>query len=387
MILRVSELSPPLYIDSVKRLERWLESVRDSRVIAVDTESDSFYSYREKVCLIQMTAAEEDVLIDPLAVDDLSCLGPVFADPDRVKIFHDAGYDLACLMRDYEFEFAGLFDTMLASRMLGIRKFGLAAILKERFDCEASKEHQRSDWGRRPLSPGQIQYARYDTHFLPRIYEHLVEELDAANRLVWAEEEFSRLPKLIQPASRMVAPDRDAFWRVKGAKHLGPEPLGRIRELYKARDKIAQRLDRPPFKVFSDLAMVALAEDPPASLRELRPVRGLGQAAIARFGRDIIEALGIAQPVNGKAPPGSGRRRRTGRFLDPDARDRYEALRDLRRVKADDLGLEPEVLLGNATLETLARNPPKQSGDLVAAPEFSGWRGPLLVDAIVDLLK
>ena len=124
----MTDLSTLEYVDSPELLEEWIDHLRGAQRIAVDTESDSFHHYQEKVCLIQMTANGRDAIIDPLKLEDIQCLAEVFADPDRIKIFHDVGYDLLCLKRDFGFEIRGLFDTMLASRLLGKKKFGLASI-------------------------------------------------------------------------------------------------------------------------------------------------------------------------------------------------------------------------------------------------------------------
>ena len=378
----------PLYIDTTKALEAWVNHVSKATLVAVDTESDSFHRYREKVCLIQMTALGLDAIVDPLALDSLEPLKAIFDDPRYTKIFHDAGYDLICLHRDYGFKLRGLFDTMLASRLLGHRAFGLAVILRERFAFEANKRLQRSDWAQRPLSDEQLAYARYDTHFLPQLTEMLTAELKAAGRWEWALEDFDRLPEVSERlVVRDPTPDDDTgFWRVQGAKALTPPQRGRLRALWHVRDRVAERMDRPPFKVFGDWVLMELAQHPPTSLGDMRPRPGLRRAGIDKFGPEIMAALAHAEPIKGGPPPGSGRRRRSGRLLDPDARDRYEALRDLRRSEADNLNLEPEVLLGNAILEDLARRPPTQVAELQERPELRGWRGPHLQQPLLHLL-
>ncbi len=382
------QLEPPRYIDTRDALISWVDILSRADVIAVDTESDSLHRYREKVCLIQMTALGHDALIDPLAIDDLACLADMFADPRRVKIFHDACYDLVSLSRDFGFRFAGLFDTMLASRMLGQREFGLAAILKQRFGFGADKRLQRSDWAIRPLSAEQVSYARFDTHFLPELYVQLSQELDGKGRLAWAREEFGRLPEVaarITPRSAGV--DANGFWRVRGVKALSPLEKGRVRALWLMRERIAERLDRPPFKVLGDSVLIDLAQDAPESLEALQPRPGLRRAGVDRFGAEIMRSLREAKPVNGGPPPGSGRRRRSGRFLDPDVRDRFEALRTMRREKAETLGIDPEVALGNAVLEEFARRPPQSVDEVLARPELQGWRRSIFAEAIVGCLQ
>ncbi|MEO1171882.1 MAG: HRDC domain-containing protein [Myxococcota bacterium] len=377
---------PPTYIDTEEKLADWLSYCEGKTVLAVDTESDSFHHYREKVCLIQMSATGRDAIIDPLAVD-IEPLRETLKDPKIAKIFHDAVYDLVCLKRDYDFEVEGIFDTMVASRLLGYKSFGLGPILNERFGFVANKKLQRSDWARRPLSAEQIDYARFDTHFLEELRIALIDELEAAGRLKWAEEEFARLPEVanrIRP--RATGPDPDGFWRVKGIRNLGPEILGRIRSLHMAREKIAERVDRPPFKVFGDHVLVELARHPPKRLSDLRPRPGLRKAGVDRFGKEIFDALSKATPVKGKAPKGVGRRRRHGRFLDPDARQRYQDLRDVRKEVAGEIGIDPDVALGNAALEEFAKAPPSTLGDVRRHPEHEGWRAEYLAEPIYRAL-
>lgn len=376
------------YIDSNEALAAWVERLTHADVVAIDTESDSFHRYREKVCLLQMTALGEDAIIDPLAVTNMHLLAALFADSKVTKIFHDAGYDLVCLGRDYDFRVTQIFDTMLASRLLGWQQFGLAAILQQRFGFTADKRWQRSDWAQRPLMPEQLTYARYDTHFLPRLAEELQKDLQAMGRWEWALEDFGRLPAVsARVAPREPGGDPNGFWRVSGVKLLSPICKGRVRELYMMREKLAAELDRPAFKVLGDHLLLELAKHPPKTLRELYPRPGLRRGGIERFGEEILAALEKATIVKGSAPPGTGRRRRAGRMLDPVMRERYEKLREVRRNKAEELKIDPEVALGNSTLEDLARQPPTSARELAEREEFRGWRGPLFCEVIVTALK
>jgi ribonuclease D len=376
------------YIDTPKALAEWVQLLRTAPIIGVDTESDSFHRYREKVCLIQMTAQGCDAIIDPLALPSLTPLADIFADPAHTKIFHDSGYDLVCLRRDFGFEVRGLFDTMLASRLLGVRQFGLAALLKARFGFEADKRYQRSDWAVRPLSPEQLAYARYDTHFLPQLQAQLAEELAACGRLVWALEDFARLPEAVnRQTARAPGPDPLAFWRVQGARALPPDALGRLRQLVLVREQTAEQLDRPPFKVLADWALLKLAEAPPASAAALVQSPSLRRAGADKLAPQLMAALARAEPVVGGPPPGAGRRRRSGRTLEPEARERFEKLRALRRTLASKLDVEPEVALGNALLEDLARAPPTDLASLGGRPELRGWRRPLFAQALFHALQ
>src|SRR5688572_19484540 len=160
-------LPPPVWVADQNSLKHMVAKLSVQPRIAVDTESNSLHAYRERVCLIQFSIPEVDFVVDPFAVkEDLSSLAPVFADPKIEKIFHAAEYDLICLRRDFGFQFANLFDTMQAARILGYPFVGLDNILLEKFGVRIDKKHQKANWGARPLTSQQIDYARQDTHYL-----------------------------------------------------------------------------------------------------------------------------------------------------------------------------------------------------------------------------
>ena len=375
-----------LYIDTPEALAEWVEVLRGASVIAVDTESDSFHHYEERVCLIQMTAQGKDVIIDPLSIDDISALGEFFENSRVIKIFHDAGYDLICLHRDFGFRFAGLFDTMLASRLIGRKRFGLASLLQDYFEFTTDKSLQRSDWTKRPLSEKQQRYARYDTHFLHDLMHILADELIKVERYEWAVEEFARIPGLMRQLNRPAAHDPEGFWRLRGLGKLSDDELGRVAALYKSRDAIARRLDRPPFKVMSNELLVKLAVENPQRIAQLKPRPGLRQAGIERFGKELIQALVSAKPLTTDRKE-ERRRRRSGRFLDPSSRKRFEKLRAMRKSIAETMELEPDVLMSNATLEDLALSPPLDADALRARDDIAGWREPIFVDPILETLS
>src|SRR5206468_9217643 len=139
------------------------ESLTGRAALALDTESDSLHHHVEKVCLVQLaTDRGEAWLVDPLALRDLSPLGPVMADPGVVKVLHGADYDVSTLKRDFGFRFENIFDTMIAARLLGRKQVGLQAVVQEALGLTLAKEGQTADWSRRPLPPGQEAYAAAD---------------------------------------------------------------------------------------------------------------------------------------------------------------------------------------------------------------------------------
>src|SRR5262249_49707358 len=156
--------------------------LRQARDLAIDTEADSYYAYRVKVCLLQVSTSAGDYLIDPLAGLDLAPLAELAADGAVRKVFHAGSNDIPLLRHHHGFEFVTLFDTMLAAQVLGLRRPGLASLLKDRFGVEQKKTYQTSDWSKRPLSDGQLEYAAGDTRWLLELRDQFERELAAKGR-------------------------------------------------------------------------------------------------------------------------------------------------------------------------------------------------------------
>ncbi|MEM8710133.1 MAG: ribonuclease D, partial [Planctomycetota bacterium] len=199
MDAKIEALPPPTLVENQDDFEELLDILEEEDEIAVDTEADSFYSFRDKVCLIQVTARDRDWLVDPLGGLDLSDLGSILSDPRKTKVFHDAEYDVLILGREYGFQFAGLYDTRVAAAVLGSDAPGLASVLSHRFGVQLDKSQQRSNWAKRPLTAKQIAYARLDTRFLLPLMHEQKEELERQGRRMIVDTECRRLEALEPP--------------------------------------------------------------------------------------------------------------------------------------------------------------------------------------------
>ena len=181
------EMEPRIiHVRDAAGLEACGDRLRESAVIGVDSESNSMYVYRERVCYLQIAAGDTIYLVDTLAVDDIDPLLPAFADPAIVKVLHGADYDVVCLGRDYGARFGGLFDTMIAAQLLDRDGLGLAALCRDFFDVELDKSLTKHDWGRRPLEEHYVRYLVEDVLYLEGLREKLLVELCEAD----IEEEF-----------------------------------------------------------------------------------------------------------------------------------------------------------------------------------------------------
>jgi ribonuclease D len=357
-------LRPPVFVADRRGLNALVATLAAEPAVAVDTESNSLFAYRERVCLIQFSIPARDYMVDPLALPDLSALAPLFANPRQQKIFHAAEYDLLCLKRDYGFAFAEIFDTMVAARTLGWPQMGLAAILSERFGVKMDKKHQRANWGQRPLTPAQLDYARLDTHYLFALRDVLAQELAAAGRTEEAREEFARLTR-VRPESNGAGPN--GFWRLNGVRDLPPRQVAVLHELYWYRERQAERANRPPFKVMNDQTLLEIAQRCPAQSRDLQGVTGMTSAQIRRHGAALLDAVkrGLSAPP--PRPPQAA--------LEPEAvRERYERLRQWRKQKAQARGVESDVIVARDVLWELARRAPRTPAELAAIEDLGPWR-------------
>lgn len=341
-------------------------------VLAIDTESDSLFSYFDKVCLLQISDDSRHYIIDPLAVD-ITPLDSLFADPDIVKIFHAAEYDVMTLRRDYGFRFANLFDTMLAARLLQWPKCGLANLLETHFDIQQNKRFQRYNWGRRPLSPAALSYACLDTAYLHALREIQMAALARQNKLAAATDAFLQVALARMPLRMFNAAD---FWQIKGAHRLSRQQQAMLQGLYQWRDQQARRLDRPTFKVVSDQALMRLVQQTPHTQAQLEKVKGLNDKLAQTQASAILQLL--------KSPPDLLPDQRTSRRLRRNARQRTELLLNWRNQLAQDRQVAPQQIFTAAAIRRIARRNPKTRADLQAIEELEIWQ----VDAYArDILR
>jgi ribonuclease D len=284
--------APPLLVADPQTLAVLTEALRKEPLVAIDTESNSFHVYRERVCLIQISTPAADYVVDPLAVD-VRPLGPVLFD-GRETVLHGADYDVRCLKREYGWRLPHLFDTMAAARRLGYPGLGLSALVETHFGVKLSKSFQRSDWGHRPLTPSQIAYAALDTHYLLALHATLSAALAARGVAEEAAKEFGRIAS-VEPKDKVFDPE--GYRRIKGGHDLDHQGRALLRALYVAREERARSADRPPFKVIGDEALLELARRRPRNEAELTRIPGVTPSVLRGMGQAIMRVLGEVAPA------------------------------------------------------------------------------------------
>ncbi|MCP3979868.1 MAG: ribonuclease D [bacterium] len=336
--------------------------------LGLDSEADSLHRYPEKVCLVQISHGGRNALIDPLAGVDMGRLGPLLHDVGLRKILHGADYDLRVLHRDFGLELTGLFDTMIAARLVGERAFGLAALLQKYLDVTLDKKHQRADWSRRPLSPALLEYAATDTRHLEALVAELEPRLVALGRREWAEEEFRNLEVV-----RWTEKDRsEAYRRVKGSNALDRRELALLRELFALREREARERGRPPFRVMPDAVLLALAETRPSRVETLGSLRGLPRGwERGRRAESLLQAVRTAEGLAQEELPPLRLPRERPR-ISKAVEERLKRLCKERDRIAEELDLEPSVVASRSALEaSIAR---VDRGEEPGPPEMRGWQ-------------
>jgi ribonuclease D len=371
----------PIYIDTTPAADSFLSAVEQSSTIAVDTEGASFHRFVDRIYLLQMSTRDLTAVLDPLAIGKPAALGHVL-ESDRIeKVFHDADYDLRLLHQDYGWNTRRLFDTRVAAQLLGIRAFGLAALLERAFGLKLDKKHQRADWSMRPLPRDMLDYASQDTMYLLELRNRLAAELESAGRWSWAAEEFERLE-----GTRWEQPEGEdtGYMRIKGARDLDRRELAIFRELVRFRDGIARELDRATFRVAGNEALFAVAKERPQSLEAWAAIKGVPRGIAERRGSEMLAAVRRGMEVPEDQLPKFPRAPRWDRDADFD--NRVNALRTAREETAQRLGLDPGFLCAREKLETIARKRPKTLEELAEVPDLRRWQIEVLGPAFLKAL-
>jgi ribonuclease D len=388
----------PFLVTSQRAFDEMFARLRMQPRIAIDTEADSLYSYFEKVCLIQISIPDHemhsaahipngalpmrDYILDTLTFKHIEPLGELFADPAVELVFHAAEYDILSLKRDFGFTFENIFDTMVAARILGWKHVGLGSILEQQFGVKLDKRFQRADWGKRPLAPELIEYARDDTHHLLRLYEIQRAALETEGRLAEARAEFVKLTRVAWNEREF---DPTRYGTLEGARELDPAALGALRELYVLRETIARKEDRPPFKVMANPTLVRVARAQPQTLAELSTLSGVGEWFLRRHGREALRAVerGREHPQLRLPRPPRG----TPPLPDHASRERYARLKEWRKTRALARGVEPDVIASNDALVEIARQNPQSIEALAQINALGEWKAHEYGEQVIQVLN
>jgi ribonuclease D len=366
------------YITDFNSLEEEASSLLNEGAIGVDVESDSLFHYREKICLLQISTVSKNLIIDTLAINDLSPLVPVFSSRSIRKILHGSDYDIRSLYRDFRIEVASLFDTQIAARLLGAKETGLANLLKLHFDVELEKKYQKKDWSKRPLSEEMLAYGVYDTCYLIPLCIKLENDLTEKGRMTWLEEECDILTR-VRFAHGSEEP---LYMKFKGSKKLAPRNLAALEAILRLREDIAIAKDRPAFKVLSNDQVLNTAIRLPQSRNELDY---LSDMQLKNMGSDILRKIDeIMRMPEGALPvyPKNG-----ARLVETEFKKEISLIKEWRNKKAEKLELEPSVLCTNSQIQQLVQIDKCDISALSGKAILKKWQMRLFGDELCQILK
>jgi len=328
-------------------------------VCAIDTEADSLHRYSESLCLVQFSDGKEHVLIDPLAIDDLSSLKEYLE--NATCWMHGADYDMHMLRQNLGMIPPVVFDTQIGARLLGVRKFGYGNLVEHYMGVELEKTSQKADWAKRPLTPVMEDYALNDVIYLLPMAEMIVSQLKEQGRYEWFTESCTAardkaLERKVEKTDR---------WRIKGSGKLEPAGLNYLRALWNWRDGEAESWDRPPFMVAGNKHLLDWVTDLLEGRKPKMP-RHYRTSRLKNFEAAVAEAKTVAaedmpQKIRGK------RRRK-----DPQFDSRLDALMAKRDEIAAELDIDSSLIAARAPLEALAGD---HEG---AADQLLSWQRNLL---------
>jgi ribonuclease D len=379
--MKATDTESLLYLDTPQQVELFLDDISGVREIALDTEGASFHRFIDRIYLLQITTRERSAVIDPIPIGAPARLGEILEDPAVEVVFHDADYDLRLLHQDYGWHARNIFDTRIAAQLLGIKSFGLAALLEDFFGVKLDKKHQRADWSLRPLTQGMLDYAAQDTRHLLDLRDELRSRLEKLGRLEWAREEFERLegPKW--------EPEDDAqnFLKFKGARDLTRRELALLRELVPWRDGVARELDRATFRVMGNEVLLEIARTAPRDAKQLSGLKGMPRGILERGGAAILSAVARGLEVAEEHLPKFPRAAKWEREEDFEAK--VTKLKAVRDAAATRLLLDPGVLCSRERLEAIVRKKPGKVKDLEDVPGLRRWQIAEMGEQFVEALR
>lgn len=345
---------PPTYelLDQPGSLTPLLEALDRVDEVALDTEADNMNCYRTKICLLQFLVDGKVFLVDALAPIDFDPLYAKLA--DKHLLMHGSDFDLRLMHDLNKFEAKSMFDTMLAAQLLNRKKVGLAGLMEDYFGLVMSKESQKANWSRRPLTKKLLDYASLDVWHLFELRDLLNKELKKLGRVDWLDQQCRRQIE----AGLVGFPSGDEnAWRIGKSEKLRGRCLSVLQSIWHWRESQAERLDTPPFKVCNNsllLKMAAAAEENDNADAIVASVH-LGRRH-PRLAPSLTKAVATGLETDPATLPRRVRNREH-RSLSPRElkfQDRLKADRDVLSAK---LKLEATLIANRAQLAQIARSP------------------------------
>lgn len=360
-------------IDSTAALTEFCHSLQKREFITIDLEFLREKTYYAKLCLIQVGAADDAAVIDPLAEGlDLSPFVELLKNPGITKVFHSGRQDIEILYMLTGFIPEPLFDTQIAAMVCGYGdSVSYETLVKKICDVELDKSSRLSNWSIRPLDKSQLCYALSDVTHLVNVYQALREQLKQNGRIHWLDEEAEILKN---PETYTVNP-QDAWQKIKHRSH-NPKMLTVLKELAAWRESRAQRKDTPRQNVIKDDLLLNIAALCPTSIEELEQIRNMRkEVATGKLGNEIIEVLNAARQI----PASQYVKLPKERPLPQGAAGLHELLKLLLKLTSQESGVVAKLIASDDDLKRFATFKDRNN------PILKGWRKELFGNRAIEL--
>lgn len=364
-------------IESSAALLEFVDLIKDSDFIAVDTEFMRENTFWPELCLIQIADSNHAAAIDPMApgIDLQPLLDLLVDNEDVLKVFHAGGQDVEIIFNLTGKTPHSIFDTQIGQMALGqAEQVGYSNLVEAWLGVQLDKGARFTDWSRRPLDKRQIDYAIGDVTHLAKIFPMMLKKLVKTGRGHWLDEEME---KLADPAHYSVDPDK-AWLRIK-APTRKPEVLGRLKALAAWREREARNKNLPRGRIVKDETLADLAAHPPKDQDGLGRVRGLSATWKSNdIGGRLMDALAGAQPLAKEDMPDRAPR---GPGLGKEGALVADLLKLLLKIRSRELNVAARLIARSDDLEALA------AGRRDGIAMMQGWRYEVFGQAALDLVE
>lgn len=375
------------WVETPEQLSELASALAGAPSHALDTESNSGFAYRERLCLLQFNVGGDLWLVDLLALGDqtdrpdrtdrsdaLEVLRPALERPEPRTWLHGGEFDVACLKRDYDIALGGVWDTQQATTFLGWEKTGYGSVVEKLCGVALDKAFSMYDWGSRPIEPAALEYALDDVRYLLEAATELLETVKAAD----LEEEVEIANRAVMETTWNGGFRPDGLWRVKGVRTLDREAIPVCAALYYWREEVARTMDHPPGRVLNNRVLLSLAANQPRRKEQLRRL-GVRGSLLHERGIELLEVIREARRNSPEVPSAP-----KGQPLTPRQKSREAALKRWRQKEAERRQVPPRVVLPARALEHLRTH---GTDDLPSVPQLGPKRIRLYGDELARLCR
>jgi ribonuclease D len=333
-----------IYVDNEEKLEKTCKELETQKTIAIDLECENnLHHYGSYISIIQISTKEKNWVVDILTVKQIEPLKKILENKEITKIFHDVSFDLRILKHELQIQPKNIFDTQIAALFIGEKNVGLGSLLEKYFSIKKESKFQMADWTIRPINPEMMTYAVKDTLYLIKLKELLETKIEELERTTWLKEELKHLE---QKDYDYKEPE---FEDLKGISKLNQKEKIFAQKLYEEREKIAQKTDKPAYKIISNKKILEITQNPPKTKEEQTNIKGIHPKIKSLILKTYyeIQKLKIQQEPNQK---------KERKNYSEEQKTQLQELEDIRVKIGNQLGIEPYLVMTKDQVHEIVRN-------------------------------